>query len=195
MGQFPQAEISDALPPSSRDYLVLLGSYHPSTRSDDYRQNATEGSILYPMLALWAAARGKRELFDELANFKAKSLGHCTFQTWLPDEDSEDNFYSGRDNHGAALTGIPVTAGTQDTLDFMLEEVASNPHFDALSAVRFGHWPIVLMACRCHRLPVPPQVWRDLLPAVRPPATDAGPPPGTRRRNMRPCISMFAGVR
>lgn len=164
-------------------YPVTTHSYwdlvdHPSERSDDYRQNATEGSILYPMLALWASARGYQTLFDELAAFKEKSLGHCTFQTWLPDEDSEDKLYLGSDNHGATLTGIPVTAGTQDTLEFVLEEVATNPHYDALSAVRLGHWPIVLTACRCHRLPIPPQVWRDLLPALRSLAMDDEPPPG-----------------
>ncbi|KUL92587.1 hypothetical protein DK26_28270 [Bosea sp. WAO] len=163
-------------PVTSLSYWDLVD--HPSERSEEYRQSSTEGSILYPMLAQWAAARGKQELFDELAAFKAKSLGHCTFQTWLPDEDSEENLYLGRDNHGAALTGIPVTTGTRDALDFVLEEVASNPHYDALSAVRLGHWPIVLMACRCHRLPVPPQVWRDLLPAIRPRSTDAPPPSG-----------------
>lgn len=162
-------------------YPMTSGSYwdlvdHPSERSAEYRQSSTEGSILYPMLALWAAARGKQEMFDVLANFKADSLGHCTFQMWLPDEDSEDNLYLGRDNHGAALTGIPITAGTRDTLDFVLEEVASNPHYDALSAVRFGHWPIVLTACRCHRLPIPPQVWRHLLPGVRPLTADPTPP-------------------
>lgn len=152
-------------PATSRSYWDLVD--HPSERSEEYRQSSTEGSILYPMLALWAAARGKRDLFDELAAFKATSLGHCTLQTWLPDEDSEDRLYLGHDNHGAALTGIPVTEGTWDTLDFILNEATNNPHYDALSAVRLGHWPIVLTACRCHRLPVPPQVWRDLLPAIR----------------------------
>lgn len=157
-------------PVTSNSYWDLVD--HPSERTDEYRQSVTEGSILFPMLALWAAARGKQELFDELASFKAKSLEHCTLQTWLPDEDSEDNLYLGRDNHGAALTGIPITAGTRDTLGFVLEEVAGNPHYDALSAVRFGHWPVVLTACRCHRLPIPPQVWRNLLPAVRALAKD-----------------------
>jgi hypothetical protein len=153
-------------PVTTQSYWDLVD--HPSERSDDYRENATEGSILYPMLALWAAARRNQPLFDELAAFKEKSLKHCTFQTWLPDEDSEDNLYLGRNNHGAALTGIPNTESTQDTLEFVIEEATSNPHYDALSAVRLGHWPIVLTACRCHRLPVPPQVWRSLLPDVRP---------------------------
>ncbi|MGY3032621.1 hypothetical protein ACVIIV_001791 [Bradyrhizobium sp. USDA 4354] len=161
-------------PITSRSYWDLVD--HPSDRSEEYSQGSTEGSTLYPMLALWAAARNKQELFDELASFKAQSLGHCTFQAWLPDEDSEDNLYLGRDNHGASLTGVPVTKGTRDTLDFVLEEVTSNPHYDRLSAVRLGHWPIVLMACRCHRLPVPPHVWRDLLPAVRPPEPVVAPP-------------------
>lgn len=164
-------------------YPVISPSYwdlidHPSERSEEYRQNSTEGSILYPMLAQWAAARGRQDVFDELAEFKTKALAHCTFQTWFPDDDSEDNIYLGQDNHGAVLTDIPVTAGSRDALNFVLEEATNNPHYDALSAVRFGHWPIVLTACRCHRLPVPPQVWRDLLPAIGPHAEDGQHPMG-----------------
>lgn len=163
-------DVHGRYPTTSQSYWDLVD--HPSERSDEYRQNATEGSILYPMLALWAAARGKQEMFDELAKFKAEALEHCTFQTWLPDSDSEDNLYLGRDNHGDALTGIPVTEGTADTLEFVHEEASSNPHYDTLSAVRMGHWPIVLIACRHHRLPIPPQVWRELLPNVRSPVTE-----------------------
>lgn len=161
-------------PITSRSYWDLVD--HPSDRSDDYRKESTEASILYPMLALWAAARGKQDLFDEIAKFKATSLEHCTFQAWLPDEDSEDNLYLGRETHGAALAGIPVTEGTTDTLGFVLGEAKTNKHYGALSAVKLGHWPIVLTACRAHRLPVPPQVWRELLPAVCPPAKPAAPP-------------------
>ncbi|NTA19294.1 chemotaxis protein [Agrobacterium tumefaciens] len=163
-------------PVISRSYWDLVD--HPSERSEEYRQSSTEGSVLYPMLAQWAAARGRQDVFDELAEFKIESLAHCTFQTWLPDDDSEDNLYLGRDDHGAVLIGIPVTAGSQDALDFVLEEAVNNPHYDALSAVRFGHWPIVLTACRCYRLPVPPQVWRDLLPAVGPLVKDEHHPTG-----------------
>lgn len=151
-------------PITSHSYWDLVD--HPSERTEEYRSANTEGSILFPMLALWAAARGKRELFDELAKFKAEALEHCTFQTWLPSEDSEANLYLGTENHGAALTGIPVTTGTSDTLDFVLEEARTNTHYDDLSAVRLGHWALVPMVCRGQRLPVPPQLWRELLPAV-----------------------------
>lgn len=164
-------------PTTSSSYWDLVD--HPADSTDVYRVDATQGSILYPMLALWAAARGDQDLVDEIATFREKELAHCTFQTWLPDEDSEDNLYLGHDRHGAALTGIPVNEGTCETLDFVLDEVASNPHFDTLSAVRLGHWPIVAMACRVYRLPVPPQIWRSLLPAVRRPTApieNDGPP-------------------
>jgi hypothetical protein len=158
-------------PITSRSYWDLVD--HPSERSDDYRLASTEGSILYPMLALWAAARHEQQLFDELASFREDSLSHCTFQTWLPDEDSEEHLYLDREHHGAALAGIPITAGTQDTLDFILAEAKANKHYDQLSAVKLGHWPIVLTACRAHRLPVPPQVWRELLPNISLLATPA----------------------
>lgn len=153
-------------PTTSHSYWDLVD--HPSEQSDEYRKGATEGSILYPLLAIFAAARGRQNIYDELAAFKAEQLGHCTFQTWLPDEDSENNLYFGRDNHGAALTGIPVTKGAQDALDFVITEATTNTHYDQLSAVRLGHWPLVLMACRAYRYPVPPQTWRDLLPNLRP---------------------------
>lgn len=158
-------------PITSHSYWDLVD--HPSERSEEYRSASTEGSILFPMLALWAAARGKRELFDEIAKFKAEALEHCTFQTWLPSEDSEANLYLGTENHGAALTGIPVTTGTSDTLDFVLEEARTNTHYDDLSAVKLGHWALVPMVCRGQRLPVPPQLWRELLPAVGSDTPDA----------------------
>ncbi|RWQ22119.1 hypothetical protein [Mesorhizobium sp.] len=153
-----------AYPTISRSYWNLVK--HPAEHSDEYRRQSTEASILYPMLALWAAARGNQRVVDEIADFKTEELGDCTFQTWLPDEDSEANLYLGNVDHGAALTGIPVTQGTRATLDFVFEEVNSNGHYDALSVIEFGHWPILLTACRSHRLPVPAHVWRDLLPAI-----------------------------
>lgn len=167
-------------PTTSHSYWDLVD--HPSEQSDEYRKAATEGSILYPLLAIFAAARGRQDIYDEIATFKMEQLHHCTFQSWLPDEDSELNLYLGRDNHGAALTGIPVTKGTQDALDLVLEEATTNHHYDQLSAIKLGHWPLVLMACRAHRYPVPPQVWRDQLPNLRSPAPSPTVTPSAGRR-------------
>lgn len=194
-------------PTTSRSYWDLVD--HPSSQSEEYRKGATEGSILYPLLAIFAAARGRQDICDELATFKMEHLDHCTFQTWLPDEDSEANLYLGGENHGAALTDIPVTGGTQDALEFVLKEATTNHHYNQLSAIRLGHWPLVLMASRAHRYPVPPQAWRDLLPNLHPPApnptvtpdADYPPPPlppqaEDSRRQVFPrhCARQIAGL-
>lgn len=139
---------------------------HPAERTDEYRKSTTEGSVLYPLLALWAVATGNDEARDSIARFKAEHLTHCNFQLWLPDEDSETSLYLGDDNHGAALGGVPVGEGTTATLDYVNRECATNNHFDRLSAIALGHWPVLLTACRHHRLPVPPQIWRDLFPSL-----------------------------
>jgi hypothetical protein len=161
-------------PTTSRSYWDLVA--HPAERSDEYRREATEGSILYPLLALWAAGRGNQEVVDKIAAFRADELGHCTFQTWLPDEDSEGSLYLGGENHGAALTGIPVNSGSRATIEFVAEEVRTNGHYESLSVVAQGYWPILLIACRSHRLPVPPHIWRDLLPGMRPTMPEPSPP-------------------
>ena len=46
---------------------------HPAERIDKYRRESTEGSILYPMLALWADARGQQQVINEIAAFKKRS--------------------------------------------------------------------------------------------------------------------------
>ncbi|HEX5181706.1 MAG TPA: hypothetical protein VFW19_01005 [Allosphingosinicella sp.] len=151
-----------AYPSCKCSYWDLVG--HPAEKTDEYRQEATAGSILYPMLALWALGYDNQEALTELAKFKADHLQHCNFQLWFPNEDSEAHLYRGTDRHGDALSGIPVDAAGAEALEYVQAECAANPFFDQLSAVRLGHWPIVLMACRHYRLPIPPQLWLGLLP-------------------------------
>ena len=139
---------------------------HPAERTDEYRREMTEGSVLYPLIALWATALGREEVLKDIAEFKAEHLAHCTFQFWLPDSDSEDHVYLGDDTHGAALIDIPVIVGTLDTLELVTAECVTNSHFNNLSAITNGHWPVLLTACRHYRLPIPPHIWRDLFPTM-----------------------------
>src|SRR4051794_40818090 len=83
---------------------------------------------------------------EALAHFKAEDIPWCTFQTWLPDEESEASLYLGHENHGDALTGIPVRAGTRATFEYIYNECATNPHFASLSAVNLDHWIVLLTA-------------------------------------------------
>jgi hypothetical protein len=148
-------------PTIQSSYRELL--YHPRERSDEYRREQTAGSTLIPLLSLWAARLGDTETAQHLTDFTEKYLDHCNCQLWLPDEDSEDHLYSRADEHGAMLNGVPITPDGQEAMEMIREECSASPHFPALSAIEMGHWPILLLACRHYRLPVPPQLWMGLL--------------------------------
>tara|TARA_R110002124_G_scaffold264235_1_gene430805 strand:+ start:9384 stop:11216 length:1833 start_codon:yes stop_codon:yes gene_type:complete len=140
---------------------------HPASSSDEYRQEATEGSVLYPLLAFWAEALNRNDVLDRLAEFKEKDLPHCNFQMFYLDHDSEAQLYLGDDRHGSVLCDVPIKQGDKGTIAFIRRECGVITDYDRLSSIEFGHWPIVLTACRMHRLPVPPQLWLDILDGLK----------------------------
>jgi len=143
------------------DYRAL--SVHPKDGSEDYFKEATAGSTLIPILMAWASVVSGPEVASRLRALAAEKLEHCTFQLWLPDAQSETHLYLGDASHGRALTGLPIDAGADAVLDTIAEACRADTAFAALSANQTDFWPIVLMACRHHRLPVPPQFWIEML--------------------------------
>lgn len=163
-----------AYPTRHLSYWYLVS--HPASASDEYRQEATEGSVLYPMLAFWVEALGRGDVLDRLANFKADDLPHCNFQMFFLDQDSEAQLYTGDDRHGSVLCDVSPRKGEKNTIAMARRECGVITDYDRLSAVELGHWPIVLTACRLHRLPVPPQLWLDIIDRLAP--DDGGAEPG-----------------
>jgi hypothetical protein len=136
---------------------------HPRDRSDAYRKEATSGSILIPLLAAWLSAFGDEAAVGKLADLKRDVLEHCTLQLWLPDQATEDELYIGGRDHGVALTDLPLPRNGKEILETVAEACRKENSFAGLSAMQTGYWPLVLLACRHFRLPVPPQFWIDLL--------------------------------
>lgn len=154
-----------------RDYADL--AEHPRADKDGYFEDATQASVLLPTLAFWAAALGDAQALQTLASLKKELLGHCSVQLWLPDEASEPRLWSVQDGHGAAFLNIPLVQEPRTVLDYVLRECGPTTPFNDLSAIKQGFWPLVLAACRHHRLPVPPHFVVSLMPWVRePPATE-----------------------
>lgn len=114
------------------------------------------------MIALWAGLLNLDELYAEISKFKEECLEHCNFQFWYPDDTSESHFYSDDDAHGATLSLLPVDKPMADFVNHALDECENLPNFRELSAVRFGFWPIVVVACRHYRLPVPICLFEEL---------------------------------
>lgn len=136
---------------------------HPRERTDDYRKQATSGSILIPLLAAFHSAFNDHEALEQLVNLKAEELEHCTLQLWMPDGSTENGIYLGAHHHGVALCELPLSKTGTELLKVVRLACNESKDFDDLSAISTGYWPIILTACRHYRLPVPPQFWINLV--------------------------------
>ncbi len=143
------------------EYRDLIA--HPRERTEEYRKEATSASILIPLLTAYLAAYKNHDAIDKLVALKASELQHCTLQLWMPDESTEDGLYLGARDHGVALCDLPLTATGRDLLKTVKEACEQSKDFAALSAIATGYWPIVLTACRHHRMPIPPQFWINIV--------------------------------
>ena len=141
-------------------YPCILRSYrdlleHPKPEDDEYRKDVTSGSILYPTIALWAALLKENKLFEEIKAAKENQFKHCNFQLWYPDETSEVHLYVNSDLHGTVLSDVPVNLSPEEFLEVVRNESEQTKHFENLSALKHGYWPLILVACRHYRIPLP----------------------------------------
>ena len=145
-------------PLTSSDYRDLVE--HPRGKSDDEFQAMTKGSILIPTLALWARLLGLTAELEMLSQIVADHMTHCAMQLWSPDKTSESHIYVNDATHGYAITDLPIDkdgAALFEIVNAATDRIAE--HLDGLSAMATNFWPIVLVACRHHRLPIPPGFW------------------------------------
>jgi hypothetical protein len=163
---------------SNGKYPCILRTYgelldHPTRGDDDYRQEVTAGSILYPAIGFWAAMRSFDALYADIGKFEKQCMKHCNFQFWYPDQDSEERFYTNSDTHGAVVSNVSVNQPKADFLAQIFAEVEGSPHFKDLSAIKYFLWPIVVMACRHHRVPLPIDFFAK---PASPPTAPVSPP-------------------
>lgn len=148
-------------PSCATDYSDLLE--HPRNDSDRYFEDATAGSTLLPLLAAWLHALGRTASVQALGALVQDRLAHCTLQLWMPNEESESGLYIGDDPAGVALHSLRIVGDGAELIKAISEACRQDTGLASLSAVQRGFWPIVLLACRHHRLPVPPGFWIDAL--------------------------------
>lgn len=141
-----------------RGYSDLLE--HPEIGNDDYRKKVTSGSILYPQISLWAALLGDEYLYGHVQLMKKDLFSHSNFQLWFPDEISEENIFTNNDTHGAVLSHVCVDRSSKELLKQIFDECEKTSYFDEISAVKSGLLPLIFVACRHYRLPLPPHIWK-----------------------------------
>ena len=138
------------------DYRELAA--HPRDEPN-YREDATAGSILVPTLAVWAAVTGDSPTLAGLADFANGPFRHSTLQLWYPGPDTEEHLYCGSANHGLAATDLKIEGACQDMLALIKSECEASTAFSTLSPLPFDLWPLLILASRHHRVPVPPHLW------------------------------------
>jgi hypothetical protein len=149
------------------NYPCILQRYtelleHPKSRDVEYRESATSASILYPVIGLWAALLGDERLFMGVASLKREVMNHCTFQFWYLDDSSEEHLYRNDDVHGAAMTRLALGGTAEEFLSQVFRECTQTRHFEQLTAVKCGWWPLIAVACRHYRLPLPLDFLQEL---------------------------------
>lgn len=146
---------------SFSDYRDLAD--HPRDRSDEYFKEAMAGSTVVPLLAAWLHALGAKDAVDALAHLAQTELKECTLQLWLPDALSEEKFYTGGDSHGRALCGLPLNKGGRQLVATIAEACGMDEDLQNLSPIKSGFWPVIMVACHHHQLPIPPGFWISAL--------------------------------
>jgi hypothetical protein len=160
-------------------YPTIHSSYqelirHPHARTEEYRAQHTKGSALIPIMLLWATLDGETGFSERFARFVRSEMKHCNQQLWMPGPDTETLLYLSRPSHGLALCDIPITGDGEAARRILERECSADGDYTRLSAIRLGHWPVLVMACRHSRLPIPPQLWFPLvIKEVPAPSLDA----------------------
>ncbi len=139
-------------PCNIESYADLLD--HPR-RDENYLTENTCGSVLYPMVGLWASLYGDEQIFEQVKTIKSDHLQHCNFQLWFPDDTSEQHSYTNIEDHGAVLSDVDISQPLKAFADQIFGECDHSPQCKELSAFKYGVWPLILVACRHYRLPIP----------------------------------------
>lgn len=153
-------QIHSRYPCNLNNYNELLE--HPRSKDEDYLKDVTQGSVLFPMIALWAGLLGDSKLYKSVQKLKRKHLNHSTFQLWYPDENSEQYIYANSDLHGATLANVCINRSMNEFVTEAFTECEDSNYFDTLSVVKKGLWPIALIACRHYRYPIPLHLWKGI---------------------------------
>lgn len=131
------------------------------TEESNYKEKATNASVLYPILAVITELCGAIDSNKKLKEFSSENLSHCTLQYWYPGSDSEQHIYKNSANHGLATTNFKMS--NKEVIEHIKSELEHSDYYLRLSAVGSGLYPLVITACRHYRYPIPLHLFSNLI--------------------------------
>ena len=80
-----------------------------------------------------------------------------------PSGTLEHHVYKNDANHGGTLSDVSIDKEPSYLLKEIFDECDESNQFRELSAIKYSFWPIIFLACRHHRQPIPMHFLQDLL--------------------------------
>lgn len=128
-----------------------------------------ELSTLVPTLMYWSVVFGHDALYHELQKAQDSTFKGICLQLWYADEATESQVYRGPAQYESGTTEAPMVfpADVEALIAGEQQKMASKAivGIDAFSAVQYGMFALVPMACRHFRTPFPPQFWMPFVVA------------------------------
>ena len=154
--------VTNGMYPGNLDtYERLLEHKNKDKQDTHYKKKTSRGSVLYPMLAVLCGIHKAAVQSKKLNDFSNEYLQDCTLQYVSPNSISEENIYSNKNLHGTAVANFPLAI--KGALKFASQEIESSNDYWKLSAVEQNYSPLVFVACRYHRQPIPLHLFSDLI--------------------------------
>lgn len=152
-------EANGIFPSITHDYAKLITLGEQQTK--EQREELTKSSVLYPLISTVASLYKMEDISKAIGDFCEKSLSHCAMQYWYPLADTEDFLYTNKHRHGGVLHPIDLFGKVEDRLEQIFDECTNTEYYNKLSAIEGGLEPLIAMACRHYRYPLPMHFWLD----------------------------------
>ncbi|PCK09257.1 MAG: hypothetical protein COA42_05220 [Alteromonadaceae bacterium] len=167
---YNQFRLNGQYPSNINSYAELIE--HPKYNSEEYRKEVTKGSVLYPYISAVSAIFGFLQPYETVQKIKKEFLPHCNFQVFFFTEESEEHFYKFEKTHGATLSHVCVDELPEKLVEKLSDECKQSNKLNELSAIKYSHWPLILMGCRHYRLPVPMHFFMSMYEQINQAAED-----------------------
>lgn len=126
-------------------------------------------STLVPTIMYWSVVFGHDKLYHALQKVQGSTFENICLQLWYADEATEPLMYRGPAQYESGTTEAPI-AFPADVDELIVGEKRKLDSkaivgLDAFSAVQYGMFSLIMMACRHFRTPFPPQFWMPFIVA------------------------------
>lgn len=145
------------------DYRKLERHSHSLDKSDDYFRKSTTESVLVPFMQVALQRIGAKKEVGLLQSVVGNELAKMTQQVWVPSDKTNKFIWRRGTSEGIGIPLPPMKLNEQGKTslanrinDIVQEFNAIERMPDIIPGLLV---PMFLLACRHHRLPLPPHLW------------------------------------